>query len=516
MHLYNGRPRSFADLFPQAGQDAREILEHVEVLLGNAVTSRAKLLSKLTDERRDIDAECGYPGSPVPAQKYQGLYERDAIAARVVQVYPKECWQVQPTLYNDENPAQHTAFEDAWQALGKGLRGEPSYQRGEKGSPIWEYLKRADELSGIGRYGIILLGVDDTRDYASPLRPQRGRKLLFLRCLPETLAQITQYETDRYNPRYGQPVQYLVTMTDPRHAGTGTGTDTTSINVHWSRVVHIADNLDTSEVFGEPRMAAVLNRILDLQKLYGGSAEMYWKGALPGISLETHPQLGGDVRIDREAVRGEIEQYMNGLQRYMALTGLTAKSLAPQVVDPSSQINTQIEAICIRLGVPKRVFMGSERGELASSQDDAAWNDRLRERQNNYLTPRLIVPFVDRLINIGVLPEPEGGYVVAWPDLTSQSEEERATVAFKSAQALAQYVTAGVESLVPALEFLTHFMGMPEAEAQSIIKKRDKTAGANNAPVQQGAGTHNPAGIPGGVRGTPRPVAGSRNGSADS
>jgi len=154
-------------------------------------------------------------------------------------------------------------------------------------------------------------------------------------------------------------------------------------------------------------MRPVLNRLLDLQKIYGASAEGYWQAAFTGLSLETHPQLGGDVTIDASDVRNQLENYVNSLQRYLALTGMSAHTLAPTVSDPSSQIDKHIEAICIQLGIPKRVFMGSERGELASSQDDASWNDRLKQRQNGYLTPRVIVPFVDRLISVGVLPEPD-------------------------------------------------------------------------------------------------------------
>jgi hypothetical protein len=143
---------------------------------------------------------------------------------------------------------------------------------------------------------------------------------------------------------------------------------------------------------------------------------MYWRGAFPGISLETHPQLGGDVKFPA-GIRQTMSNYMDGLQRYLALTGVSAKTLAPQVVDPTPQIEVQIQAICIKMGIPKRIFEGSERGELASSQDSSAWNGRIRARQDNYLTPRLIVPFIDRLIAVGVLPEPKA-------DTTKASKDE--------------------------------------------------------------------------------------------
>lgn len=167
---------------------------------------------------------------------------------------------------------------------------------------------------------------------------------------------------------------------------------------------------------------------------------------------------------------------MNGLQRYLALIGMSAKSLAPQVVDPSPQIRVQLEAICIKLGVPMRVFMGSERGELASSQDAAAWNDRLKERQKNYIIPRIIIPFVDRLIQVGVLPEVEK-YRVWWPDITSQTESEKAAIAVQLTTAMSTFVSGGCETIMTPMDFLTLVLGLSEEEATIVVDNAEK----NNA-----------------------------------
>ena len=160
---------------------------------------------------------------------------------------------------------------------------------------------------------------------------------------------------------------------------------------------------------------------------------------------------------------------MNGLQRYLLLTGMSAKTISPQVVDPTSQINVQVQAICIQLGIPQRIFMGSERGELASSQDEGTWNDRLRDRQNNYVTPRIIVPFIDRLIAIGVLPQPVE-YFVVWPDLYAMTEAEQASVAVARTNAMAAYVAGNVEAMMTPLDYMVRVLGMSEEEAGSTLQ----------------------------------------------
>lgn len=519
-------------------------------MVSNAYSARNELLKKFTDPRKNINDECGYKETQeLTATDYKDLYDREPVATRVVQLMPQESWKVYPDIYEDEDMGKVTPFEEAWDSLADSLRGKSWYQD-QEGNPVWEHLRRADELSGIGHFGVLLIGIDDglplnmpvqsvldalanagtktlaergvgtdaqynltqfsitgggysntspstdsaqTADTggaqptdggngkaAKPTQPAASaktdegkvkteRKLLFLRAFDESLVQITQYETDATSPRYGLPVMYLITLNDPNENHSGVGLSLATVNVHWTRVIHLADNLASSEIFGVPRCRPVYNPLVDIIKVRGGSAEMYWRGAFPGISLETHPQLGGDVAIDKEALQDDMENYMNGLQRYLALMGMGAKTLAPQVVDPSPQINVQIDAICIEIGIPVRIFKGSERGELASTEDKGQWNGVVHGRQTMYVSPRIIVPFIDRLIQMKVLPEPEG-YSVKWPDLNTQSKVEKAAISLQQTQALAAYVGGNVEALVEPKNYLTKVLGWTDEEAEAVLE----------------------------------------------
>src|ERR1700690_4378816 len=102
---------------------------------------------------------------------------------------------------------------------------------------------------------------------------------------------------------------YLVSINAPRQPHTGVGLPLATLRVHWSRIVHLADNLIASEIFGWPRMIPVLNNILDLRKVYGSSAQGFYFGCFAGISLETHPQLGGDVLINQQQVTSMMQNY---------------------------------------------------------------------------------------------------------------------------------------------------------------------------------------------------------------
>jgi len=463
--------------------DPKAVKQQVEqlgdLLITNAMMSRAQLARKFLDPRRSLDDECGLPSTTdVKVQDYRDLYDRVAIAARVVGVLSSESWMVQPTVFETEDVDNVTPFEDAWQTLDLSPQGS-SWYKTEEGHPIWDYLRRGDELSGIGHYGILLLGIDDGKPLSEAAEGidatgkavgamDTQHKLTFIRPFDESLAPIAEWETDTNNPRYGQPTAYNVSFADPRTMITAGAVDVQ--RVHWSRVVHLADNRGSSEVIGVPRLLPVLDNVMGLKKMYCVSPEMYYRGAFPGISFETHPSLGGDVKIDTATMQGQIETYMNSLQRYFVTKGFEAKSLQTQVVDPTPQINVQLDAICILIGCPKRIFVGSERGELASGQDDDTWNDRLGYRQNYYLTPCVIVPLVDRLIALRVLPTPKDGYEVAWPDLGSLSAEAKATIALQRTEAMAKYIQGGGAALMGELDFLTRILDMPVDEAKEALK----------------------------------------------
>lgn len=514
-----------------------KLMEMRAELVNNLMMSRSEMVSK-KDPRRNIEKECGYPESiyAVNADFYKELYDSEGIPRRIVDLMADECWQEQPDVYEDEDEEVETEFEKDVKELPRNLNGDSWYED-ERITTIWDYLKRVDAASGIGRFGVLFMGFDDGGSLDSPLpgvmpdytapeqieatkegdnegppnafvypiqqsngekewtgeqlmpshkpvKPTKKLKLLFMRVFDESLVQITRYESDIRSPRYGQPIIYKITMNDPKQATTGIGITAMTLNVHWSRVIHVAERLSSSEVFAVPRMQPNLHRILDIIKLLSGSAEMYWKGAFPGISFETNPQLGGDVKINSEELKRQMFEYQNDLQRFLITRGMTANQLSPQVVDPSMQIDCQLGAICIEQGIPKRVFEGSERGELASSQDSKAWATRVFFRQTMYLTPRLIVRFFDRLIQVGCLTQPEK-YNVKWPKIDSMTELEKAQMAAQLMTALSTYVSGGVEQILPLAQMFAQVLGWDKALVDSIVEAAAMQDPADSFTMQQ-------------------------------
>ena len=447
----------------------------------NASLMRSTLLNKLIDPRRDIDLECGYP-KEITTEQYKLMYDREGIAARIVNLFPEETWAHDPII-SENAEADETEFETAFYTL-------------EDERQIFSYLAKEDEISGIGRFGVLLMGFDDGLDLSKSVeginekgekQGNKETKLLFLRAFDESVLTIKGVEKDMNNPRFSRPTSYTISFQDADDANVGsTGKEAT---VHWSRVIHIADNRKSSEVYGVPRMQPLFNRILDLRKLSGGSAEMFWKGAFPGFAFEMDSNASTPTEAEDTKIKQQIEDYSNGLQRYLRLQGITAKSLAPQTADPKSHIEVQLELIAITLGVPKRIFMGAEQAKLASSQDTKSWNSRVRRRQSKYVTPYIIRPFIDRLIAVGVLPEPKDGYTVEWPDLDSPSDLDKAEVLVKITEAYSKYVAGGVDQLIPPEEYLTMFGKLSTEEVEQImdaaLKREEEMEGDEDGGIEE-------------------------------
>lgn len=329
---------------------------------------------------------------------------------------------------------------------------------------------RLDRLSGIGRYGVLLLGLDDVSDTEGFKEEVRSgqHKLLYVKPLDEGSAKIVDWEKNTRNERYGLPTQYDITVTLPG------GDAVAQIKVHHSRIVHIpAGTLLKSEIYGVPRLEPVFNRLKDLEKLVGASAEMFWKGARPGyqgiVDKDAH------ITAEQEAgLRDELDEFEHNLRRVFVNQGIEWKALAAQVSDPTAHVDVQIQMISAETGIPKRILTGSERGELASTEDKTSWLETVDSRRHEYAEPVIVRPFVDRMGKFGILPEPKESYSIQWSDLWAPSEKEKVDIGKVRATALKDYGAAGPgQEVLPPDAFLEFGLGFTKEQIEIINEMRE-------------------------------------------
>jgi len=451
--------RGSADTFP--GMKLSQMIHNA------LMTTRQEWLQRtFGNGTKDVEKECGHP-IEVGTDDCFTAFTRGDIANRIISIYPDECWGENPEVYETEKE-EETEFEKAWEEIQTKFN-------------LYSYLHRADVLSGIGRFGILLLGFDGSVDLAQPVSPG-AHKLLYVRPFEEKFVRVATFETNLSNPRFGQPLTYSITFQEAGVSG-ATPMPSQQMTVHWTRVIHFADNRTNSDIYGLPRLEKVYNRVIDLKKVAGGAGEMFWKGGFPGLSVESIPVDGGDVDFDEEATKEQMQAYMNGMQRYIATVGMSVKSLAIQIADPRPHMEVQIRLIAIATGIPWRILMGVEVGQLASEQDMRAWNRRLKKRREQYINPFILHPLIDRLVEFGVLPKP-AEVKIHWPDLNSPTDADKAAVSEKITNALAKYVQSGVDLMIPPFYFLTLVAGLSDDEATACIEaaKNKGTDGLDLTP----------------------------------
>jgi len=449
--------------------------------IGSLIRDRRAAGGMNPDPRRDIDKECGYEPNPTK-EDFKELYDRFGLAARIVNLLPDECFSVNPDVYETERP-RDTAFEKKYKAFIKHPDLNFNY-----------YYRKVDALSGIGRFGGLLFGVNDGKPLDTLLdgmlengrmteqRPE-GRELLYVRAFDESLVRVKTTNNDPLNPRYGMPQVYELTLEEADPTGT---VKVTHRDVHWSRILHVAESAKcASEIYADSRLRKVNEPLYDVRKILGGSAEMFWKGGFPGIAATVDPRFleaGNGIEVDEETITDEMQRFMEGLQRYILGVGFQINSLSPQVADPTAHLMMQFTVIAMSIGIPLRVFMGSEEAKLASGQDMKAWNRRIVSRQNDYLTPKIIRPFVFRLIASGVLPPTkqtdEFGFPVFnvfWPDVAMPDDNEKSTVADRRAAALLKFVTGKCYQVMQPSDFLRFVLGYDPAEIDVIMENIKKS-----------------------------------------
>ena len=373
-------------------------------------------LGKQFGDKRDLYNVLGYQPK-ITLDDYWNYFLREDIAKRIVAAPAKAVWRKPPAIHETDDPSRSTAFEKAWDAL---------VQKHQ----VWSYFARTDKLSGIGNYGVMLMGLPGNLDEEVRAGRGAGQKLLFLSSYSQRNARITDYDTNSQSPRFGRPLYYEIDIGGDLSGGDGrlskfsrSLTSTQSQKVHYSRVLHFADELLEDETNGTPRLEAVFNRLYDLQKVVGGSAEGYWRGAYGGFSLETAKDA-----ISASAAAGEVDpdmvdEWAHGMRRWIDLEGYSIKQIEGQDFKPKEVFEVIIACISSATGIPQRILLGSERGELASGQDETNWKDYVEERRHDFAEP-LIRQFIDNFMLWGILPW-VGKYMVNWPSLYSKTDKEK-------------------------------------------------------------------------------------------
>jgi len=432
------------------------------ITFSSELLNRASLFSRLGQQYggdRDVYEALGYPLS-LTYDDYASRYSRQDIARAIINRPVQFTWKG-PVTITELGDTSEKVLEKAWIKLERKLKLKSKFVR-------------LDKLASIGTYGVLLLGFNDVRkqdDWKTPV-DKKNNRLLYVKPLGEGNAKISTYVKRSSDPRFGMVGLYDITLTNPG------GDSTTTFVAHHSRVLHVVPELMESEIEGVPALKSVWNRLMDLEKLVGGSAEMFWRGARPGYQAIMDPDYTMGATMEA-ALEGQIDEYEKNLRRMIVNQGVEFKALESQVSNPKEHVEIQIDMISSVTGIPKRVLMGSERGELSSAQDASGWLNVIQTRREEHAEINIIRPFVDMCIDYGILPTPTAeDYQIVWLDLFASSDKDKAEVGRIRATALREYVSNPLAAeIMPPTAFFDFFLGLDELQREKI--KEDVSEGVD-------------------------------------
>jgi len=384
--------------------------------------------------KRDFYRELGY-ANEVSFEAAMQKYKRQGIVSRIVNTYPDAVWS-QPPIYIG-NEKLDEALNGLFELGGKDNKKKKIKDGLAQTVGIYHYINRAERLAGLGKYSVMVLGFDDVKDTRSMARPVGGKpgpkpkggnktNLIYVQVYGYSSCKITKFTEDPSDENFGLPEIYTVqvkTSGGPRNAK--------GIDVHHTRILHIAEGLLDDEVEGYPIIERVYNELDDIIKVAGGGAEAAWQAFYKGLQFD----LDKDMQFtedDREKMVDEIEKYSHGLQRHIRTRGININELGADNIDPTGAFNVVVSLISTATGIPQRVFIGSEQGKLASEQDRSNLASRVRERRELHSEPRVLRPLISKLQFAGAVPN--GAFEIDWPDPFNLSPLERGQTSAQQAR----------------------------------------------------------------------------------
>jgi uncharacterized protein len=365
--------------------------------------------------KRDIYGAAGYTaiGSET-FEVFSGIYRRDPIGAAIIDLPVEDTWASPPEIVEEGHP-NGTSFTKGLTKLNRSVG-------------IFRALMNADRVAGVGRYSVLLLGLPGDTN-RPPLRAGSMSILSYLSVWSEGEAQITRFSQDTH-----LPAEYKIRAADM------------SLVTHSQRVIHVPSDA-TDSLYGRPRLQRCLNVLSDILKISSSTGEAYWQSVQSILQAKIDPSA--EMSADQiEALSADMAAMVHDLRRHLVARGLELSRIEATVPNPSQTIELLFSLVAAASGIPRRRLFGSERGELASTQDESAYLGMIERRRRLYAEPLILRPVLDRLIELGVVPAPKSGdYQVTWAELASPTATEAAEANVKRAQAAKELAGLGGDPL---------------------------------------------------------------------
>lgn len=429
--------------------------------LESILTSRSSFIDRSSisafEGTLDFFHVLGYPRE-LTNQHYRALYERSGLAERFVRLLPEMVWVNDIFIEEIEDVDELTQFE----ADINGLFEEKK---------LWTELLLADIGRRLTRYAVLLIGIDDGLDLDKPANATVSLdQILYFTPYDEERAQVSSKVGPRKDMdkeealRIGLPEFYNIKVSD-----------TQTLRVHHSRIIHIVDPTDLldNRYESSPVLRSVYNDFIGLYRVDDGGCLQQWRSATRNVNYDIDPEIfkapetgyGKIAKAWSDKInslvqnnKDQLEEAERNLRPYAVTSGITPHTIQASVPTFSSNAEYKIKKIASKQGLPWRMFFGAEAGDLASSQDRQMVTDRVNEYINKVAKPnaRLIVDWL--LAHNTVKLTRSDTYDVQWPATDQLNQDELSTILVRIADANQKQVLSGAQPFYTTDEVRNDFL----------------------------------------------------------
>ncbi len=254
-----------------------------------------------------------------------------------------------------------------------------------------------------------------------------------MRLIPVWEAQldVSQWNNDPDSDTFGMPKMYQFTEMP---VGSESGRPGRIIDVHPDRVFILAEGADDDGMDGESMLEAGFNKLLDIEKISGGSAEGFLKNASRQLNFNfsaktNFSQLARALGVSEselsDAMDEQTRRLNNNTDSAVMMQEGDTSVLSVAAADPEPTWRTALNEFCATIPVPVKILIGMQTGERASTEDMKDWAKTGNARRAGFLTD-VIEGVVRWFIHLEIIPAPsEEEITIHWSDLLAPGQVEK-------------------------------------------------------------------------------------------
>ena len=261
---------------------------------------------------------------------------------------------------------------------------------------------------------------DGTREYKG------DRKIVALTPYTKTKFSIQSYDIDEESIRLGKPKIYDIRR----------GSNITSIQAHYSRLVHIATNIDEDPIWGNSRVDGIYDDSTGYRNLRWAQYQAWWRVGT-GFAHMTFPNA------TRDQIQTWIKSgYFNDIfTRAFFVSGqggedIQFKGMQSSLVNPTPFNDTALHNLSMGTGIPKNLLIGAQAGSLVGSETNLRTYDKLISGDQELAEP-FIRDVLNTLMDLGQIDfdRETKEYKIIWNATFEPSQRELAQIELLKEQA---------------------------------------------------------------------------------